>query len=423
MRIAFVSEHASPLAALGGADAGGQNVHVAALATALAARGHEVVVHTRRDDPDLPPRVSLAAGVTVHHVDAGPPCAVPKDDLLPYMDAFAVELAAAWSRWRPDVVHAHFWMSGLAALRAARPRGIPVVHTFHALGTVKRRHQGSADTSPPGRIAAERWIAAIADALVATCGDEVRELAAMGADRSRVTVVPCGVDLDAFAAPENMTLAPLPSSRRARLLSLGRLVERKGIQDVLVALAGVPGAELVVAGGPARVELGADPEYRRLSALASSVGVDDRVMFIGRVGRSSVPSLVRSADVVVCAPWYEPFGIVPIEAMACGVPVVATGVGGMLDTVVPGVTGLIVPPRQPQALGEALRRLLGDADLRARLGRAGRNRAQSIYGWRRVADGTAAVYERLIAVGAGPGEPRCASAGRSGAEIPAPVLR
>ena len=152
----MVSEHASPLATLGGVDAGGQNVHVAALAAALARRGASVVVHTRRDDPALPRRVRTGQGVTVDHVPAGPAEVVSKDTLLPYMDAFAADLHRQWSRRRPDVVHAHFWMSGYAALEAARPLGIPVVMTFHALGVVKRRHQGSRDTSPPERLDVEQ---------------------------------------------------------------------------------------------------------------------------------------------------------------------------------------------------------------------------------------------------------------------------
>src|SRR5215204_3388024 len=134
MRIAMVSEHASPLAVLGGVDAGGQNVHVAALASALGRRGDEVVVHTRRDDPDLERRVPLAPGVEVDHVDAGPACELPKDGLLPYMGEFGEVLREQWSAEPPDIVHSHFWMSGLAALQAARGLGIPVVHTFHALG-------------------------------------------------------------------------------------------------------------------------------------------------------------------------------------------------------------------------------------------------------------------------------------------------
>src|SRR3954463_16043993 len=169
MRVALVSEHASPLAVLGGVDAGGQNVHVAALARALARRGAEVVVHTRRDDATLPRRVELCPGVIVDHVDAGPPTTIGKDDLLPHMGDFARDLERCWRDERPDVVHSHFWMSGVATLEAAPAFEIPVVHTFHALGVVKRRYQGDADTSPAQRIDIEREIVARADRIVATC--------------------------------------------------------------------------------------------------------------------------------------------------------------------------------------------------------------------------------------------------------------
>src|SRR3954467_8202939 len=273
MRIAMVSEHASPLAALGGVDAGGQNVHVAALAEAIARRGAQVVVHTRRDDPSLPERVEMAPGVVVHHVDAGPARAVPKDELLPYMETFAEQLVAAWRTDRPDVVHAHFWMSGHASLLAAREHSVPVVQTFHALGVVKRRYQGDDDTSPEERFGIEREIVRRADEIVATCTDEVFELVRLGAANSKLTVVPCGVDLARFT-PEG------PRRRRRagmrRVLCVGRLVQRKGIGNVIEALAAVPDTELVVAGGPPRGELERDPEARRLTAGAKPGGRPDR---------------------------------------------------------------------------------------------------------------------------------------------------
>ena len=401
MRIAMVSEHASPLAVLGGVDAGGQNVHVAELARALARRGVEVVVHTRRDDSSLPRRVQLAPGVEVDHVDAGPPCELPKDELLPYMDAFAEELQALWADERPDAVHSHFWMSGLAALDAAQPLRIPVAHTFHALGSVKRRHQGLNDTSPRGRIGMERGIARRADRIVATCGDEVLELLRMGADRQRITVVPCGVDR-AFFSPE-VEPEPRPAGGPARLVMATRLVERKGVADVVRALRALPGTELHVAGGPGAAGLDADPEAIRLRALAAELGVADRLVLRGRVERGALPGLLRSADVVVCAPWYEPFGIVPLEAMACGVPVVATGVGGQLDSVAHEETGLHVPPRDPEALARAIGELLGDPGRRAALGAAGVRRVRRRFGFDRVAAASHGVYEDLVRAPVGAG--------------------
>jgi len=389
MRIALVSEHASPLATLGGADAGGQNVHVAELARGLARRGNEVVVHTRRDDPGLPEWFDFAPGVTVHHIDAGPPCAVPKDELLPWMRKFADRVAEEWLDSRPDIVHAHFWMSALAALDAAGPLGIPVVQTFHALGVVKRRHQGTADTSPAQRLELERLVVRSVDRIVATCTDEVFELLRLGADRKRISVVPCGVDLSLFRPDGHAE----PRDRaRPRIVSIGRLVERKGVGNVVEALATAPGAELVIAGGPGAAELDGDPEARRLRAVARAAGVEDRVRMTGRLGREQVPALLRSADAAVAVPWYEPFGIVPLEAMACGVPVVASAVGGMVDTVVDGVTGVHVPPRDTGALARAIGRLLERSDLRRELGRAGVARARERYGWDGIARATHDVY-------------------------------
>jgi D-inositol-3-phosphate glycosyltransferase len=393
VRIAMVSEHASPLAVLGGVDAGGQNVHVAALATALGRRGDEVVVHTRRDATDLPRRVALAPGVEVDHVDAGPPCEVPKDELVPYMGGFADELRELWSDDRPDIVHAHFWMSGMAALAAATDLEIPVVQTFHALGIVKRRHQGEKDTSPPHRIVTERAIALDCDRVVATCSDEVFELVRLGADRRRITVVPCGVDVERFL-PDGPGEPRRPD--RHRLVAACRLVERKGIADAISALVDLPDAELHVAGGPDASELEADPEARRLRAHATELGVADRVVLRGRLGRDEMPPLLRSADVVVCVPWYEPFGIVPLEAMACGVPVAASAVGGQIDSVVDGVTGVYVPPRDPPALAAALAELLDHPERRAELGAAGVERARRRFAHDRVAAATREVYADVL---------------------------
>lgn len=391
MKIDLVSEHASPIAPLGGADAGGQNVHVASLAAALAERGHEITVFTRRDRPGLPDAVTLAPGVTVEHVPAGPPRPLAKDDLLQYMPSFGDWLADRWCLGRPDVVHAHFWMSGLASVRAARRCPVPVVQTFHALGSVKRRYQASADTSPPQRVRLEAAVAQQADAVIATCTEEVAELAAYRARPDRIYVVPCGVDCDRFRPGRPVPTLGRPGAR-ARVLTLGRLVPRKGVDTVIAALAQVSDAELIVAGGPARARLDDDPEVARLRSVAAEAQVSSRVTFTGRIGHSEVPALIRSADVIVSDPWYEPFGIVPLEAMACGAAVIASAVGGHLDTVADGVTGLLVPPRDPGTLAGRIRCLLADPARRRALGAAAAARARSRYSWARIAAETEAIY-------------------------------
>jgi D-inositol-3-phosphate glycosyltransferase len=393
----MVSEHASPLAVVGGVDAGGQNLHVAELAKALARCGHEVRVHTRQDAVSPSGQVELAPGVTVDHVPAGPPEPVPKDELLPHMAAFGDHLADAWAVSPPDVVHAHFWMSGLAALTGVRHRPVPVVQTFHALGSVKQRHQGDRDTSPAGRIRMERAIARAVAKVVATCSEEVFELARLGVQRRQITVVPCGVDLEQFTDRGPVA----PRTGRPRILTVGRLVERKGFDVLIRSLAAVPGAELLIAGGPPAAELDADAEACRLLAVAEQCGVSDRVHLLGAVSRADMPALMRSADVIACAPWYEPFGMVAVEAMACGIPVVASAVGGLTDTVIDGVTGVLVPPHSPDRMAGALRTLLGDRSLQLSFRSAALDRARSRYAWDRIAVETQRVYTEVTAHAAG----------------------
>jgi D-inositol-3-phosphate glycosyltransferase len=402
MRISMISEHASPLAVVGGVDAGGQNVHVAALSTALARRGHDVTVYTRRDHASLPERVELAPGVEVVNVDAGPAVHVPKDALLQYMPAFADGIVEDWERTTPDVVHSHFWMSGVAALDAARrSTGAvqpPVTHTFHALGVVKRRHQGAEDTSPAEREWLEPWVGRTADTVVATCSDEAFELKALGVPSARISVVPCGVDVHHFS-PDGPAE---PRGRTHRIVTVGRLVPRKGIDLAISALAmlrssGHDDVELVVVGGPADAGLlRTDPEGARLIDLAESLGVSDRVHFRGQVSRNDMPALFRSADAVVCTPWYEPFGIVPLEAMASGVPVVASAVGGLIDSVVDGVTGIHVPPRDAGAIASGLGTLLDDLPRSRDLGAAGRRRMESRFSWEQVAADTERAYSKTM---------------------------
>src|SRR5690606_41964061 len=189
---------------------------------------------------------------------------------------------------------------------------------------------------------------------------------AMGLPYAKATVIPCGVDTELFRPSP-----PPPRRARARLLMVGRLVPRKGGADLIRALAAVPDAELVIAGGPEADALDVDPEGARLRALATECGTADRVRFLGRVAHEEMPRLFADADIVVCVPWYEPFGIVPLEAMACGRAVVGSAVGGLLDTVVPGVTGDLVPPRAPERLAVVLRELIRDHERRESYGRAG----------------------------------------------------
>jgi glycosyltransferase involved in cell wall biosynthesis len=279
----------------------------------------------------------------------------------------------------------------------AGPLQLPVLVTFHALGSVKRRHQGPADTSPPERIAIEAMIARTCDHIIATCRDEVAELAQLGVPGDRTSVVPCGVDVEHFTpVPHDHVEWDLDRDAQFRLVSAGRLVPRKGVASVVEAMSELPDAELMIAGGDGSADAASNSERDRLDMLARQHGVADRIRFVGQMSRGQMAALLRSADVVVCTPWYEPFGMVPLEAMASGVPVVGSAVGGLLDSVADGRTGILVPPWDPAAIARAVRTLLDSPERRAAFGSAGRERALAHYTWDRVAASTAETYTRVM---------------------------
>ena len=404
MRIAMISEHASPLATIGGVDSGGQNVYVAQVAQHLVAQGHRVDVFTRRDDAALPAVVEVSAGLRVVHVTAGPEAFVPKERLLEHMPEFA-RFCDAWLRTTEpyDVLHANFFMSGWVGLQLQETFDLPLVTTFHALGLVRREHQKEADAFPAERIDVERALAACSDRIVAECPQDRIDLQRLyGADPARMAMVPCGFDAGEFE-PQSRAQA------RARLglpadefmvLQLGRMVPRKGVETVVRAMACAPcdGMRLRVVGGDCDVADGArTPEIGRLQAVARDCGVSGRVVFEGRKTRAALRDWYAAADVFVTTPWYEPFGITPLEAMACARPVVGSAVGGVQFSVVDGVTGLLVPPKDPPALARALATLRADPAAAAAMGEAGLARARAAFTWDGVARQLATVFADAVA--------------------------
>ncbi|HWE39403.1 MAG TPA: glycosyltransferase [Isosphaeraceae bacterium] len=408
-RIALISEHASPLATLGGVDAGGQNIYVGQLARRLAALGHEVEVLTRRDRRGLPEVVPWAGGARVVHVAAGPPSAVRKEDMLPFMDEFADGVRArVRRRGHYDLIHANFFMSGMVAAELRRSSGTPFVVTFHALGRVRRLHQGDADGFPDERLAIEDRVVAEADGIVAECPQDQDDLVHLyGADRGRITVIPCGFD------PSEFWPIDKPRARAALgigpggpvLLQLGRMVPRKGVDNVIRGLARLRrdrgiAARLLVVGGESEVpDPAITPEIGRLRSIAQSEGVADAVTFVGSRGRDVLRYYYAAADVFITTPWYEPFGITPVEAMACGTPVVGADVGGIKATVVDGKTGFLVPPNDPAALAGRLALLLNDPGLLRAFARRAVRRANEHYTWGRVAEAVDGLYSWVLAAG------------------------
>lgn len=365
-----------------------QRTHVAGLAAALSGHGHDVTLYVRRDSRALPERRRTPHGYELVRVPVGPTTPLPGARLLTHLDGLAAHLEHEWEERTPDVVHLHSWMSGLVV----RDSDAPLVQSFHTLKVVEDRFQRSTGSTARWRMDFERLIAMSADRIIAAGNDEVAELERIGVPRSRMSLVPWGLDPDQFS-PDG----PIASrGRQARVLAVGEVLPRNGFHTAIDALATVPGAELVIADPVRRTTPRHNPEVGRLVQHAEKRSVAHRVRFTGEVTTTALPALLRSADVVVCVPWYEPSGITALRAMACGIPVVAARVGALADVVVDGLTGVLVPPHDPVALGRVLRDLLANRPRREFYSIAGIDRVRARYSWDHVATETVRAYQQAV---------------------------
>ena len=399
MKIALVAQHATPLSPRAGTGPDSDDLGLSELTRMLARHGHHVTVYAQKQVAGQPGQARLHDGVKVEHLSAGPvPPASGRGEqgdasLLERVPAFSGPLRSRLENERPDVVHALYWTSGLAALAAVRDLSIPVVQEFSSLGVTERRVRVQADDASAARIRLEPAIGRSAAAVVATHSAEVPDLASLGVHRSAIKVVPWGVDTDTFT-PEGPVAK---RNGRPRLVTVADLREREALQTLLRALTRVPGAELMVVGGPARAGLSRDGEYADLARFAGALGLTDRVIFTGAVQYGALPALLRSADLVVSTCQYEPSGTTSLQAMACGTPVLAPAVGGHMDAVVNGTTGILIPAGRPALLAQRIRQLLAHPILIEAYGVAAADRVRSRYSWDRIADETLAVYEKAAA--------------------------
>jgi D-inositol-3-phosphate glycosyltransferase len=406
-RIAFISEHASPLADLGGVDTGGQNVYVAQLAKHLARQGHSIDVYTRKEDNAVKMVVDWIPQIRVIHIEAGPIKILPKEELLAYMGEFENRMKAFIDseNLQYDLTHANFFMSGLVAQGLKKSMDIPFVITFHALGYIRRLHQQEEDKFPKERLDIEKMICCEADQIIAECPQDRDDLIEhYQASPQKIIIVPCGFSPAEFY-PVNKAIARkilrIDADEKV-LLQLGRMVPRKGIDNVIRSLAklkeqsGQKVRLLIVGGNNEDMEESVCPEYRRLREIAKSLGVADQVHFVGKKSRSSLKFYYAAADVFITTPWYEPFGITPLEAMACGTPVIGSNVGGIKYSVVEGVTGALVPPNDPQTLAEKVNELICDDNLLHQYGQNALTHVNNHFTWRNVATQMEAVYKTVI---------------------------
>jgi len=405
-KIAMISEHASPLALVGGTDSGGQNVYVAHVAKQLARQGHTVDIFTRDDSGARPLVVDWHKNIRVIHVPAGPAHFIEKENMLPYMEQFGkfVVLFARREEIPYDIVHANFFMSGVVAMRINQELGIPFVITFHALGRVRRLCQGRADGFPDSRFSLEEEVMGAAARIIAECEQDKEDMTDLyAADPSKIDIIPCGFDPEEFW--------PVPVNARKQLgfkedefivLQLGRMVPRKGVADVIRGIAdlkkthGITARLVIVGGNTDEPNPRYTPEIGNLMKVADDVGVREQITFTGQRSRSVLRYFYSAADVFVTTPWYEPFGITPIEAMACGTPVIGSAVGGIKNTVIDGETGYLVPPNNPIAIADKLALLYRNPTLIERFGQTGLKRVNQFFTWKNVAREVAAVYEDIV---------------------------
>lgn len=396
MDIAIISEHASPIGVLGGTDAGGQNVYVAQMASHLSKLGHNVEVFTRRETPDVPVIQDLKEGFRLINVPAGPAKTVPKEMLLPLMEEFTQFTLKYMKRRKKkfDIIQSNFWMSGLVAADIKKTLGIPFVITFHALGRVRRIYQGEKDNFPDERFSIEDRIVNEADGIVAECPQDLEDLLNLyNAPKSTLTVIPCGFDsnemhpMDKTKARNLLGLDP----EEGIILHLGRMVPRKGADNVIRGFARyqqkskIPSRLVIVGGESDLPDPKQTPEIGRLMEIAKEEGMANSVLFTGRRSRKRLKHYYSAADVFVTTPWYEPFGITPVEAMACGTPVIGSAVGGIKYTVKDGETGFLVPPNDPSALAQALHKIMYNENLSEEFRRNSIKRAHLYFRWDSIA--------------------------------------
>jgi len=391
--LAVLSMHTSPLAQPGSGDSGGMNVYVRELVGALAQAGVDTEVFVRRTDPSLPDVVDVEPGFRVVHIDAGP-VDLPKEDLPDVLELFGDGVAARMrSRGGYDAIHANYWLSGVVGHRLKHELSLPLVSTFHTLARVKAE---TGDDEPQRRIDAEMQVIACSDAILANCAAEVTQLVELyGADPSRVEIVPPGVD-HAFFSPgdRNGARLALGLGDHPVLLFAGRIQPLKGLTIAIAALAELDqkfdDAVLVVVGGPSGAE--GEAELVAARSLVNELGLGERVHFVPPQPHHLLSTYYRAADVCVVPSRSESFGLVALEAAACGTPVVAAAVGGLLTLVEDGVTGFLIETRNPSDYAAAISKLLGDEQLSLKMDAAAADHARQ-YTW----STTAARLRRLYA--------------------------
>ncbi|WP_287129083.1 glycosyltransferase family 1 protein [Candidatus Cyanaurora vandensis] len=401
---ALISVHGDPAAEIGKEGAGGQNIYVREVGLALARLGYEVDMFTRLEHPDQAPVVHHAPGCRTIRLEAGPMEFIDRMDLYPYLPAFAQAFLDFRQQQGRDyqVIHTHYWDSAQVGLLLREEISTPIVHTYHSLGSVKYQRTNEWHENASLRLAVEHEILESADCIIATSPQEEEDMRRLVSQRGRVRVIPCGTDTERFGllnraqARQQLGIA----ENKRIVLYAGRFDERKGIETLVRACAPWredPDFQLYLVGG-SRADGPDARERERIEGIVRELGLENITTFTGRLSQTDLAQYYTAAQVCVVPSHYEPFGLVAIEAMACATPVIASDVGGLRYTVQPGRTGELVPPRNPQALTQALTRVFAQPQQWADYGQAARQQVEARFSWSGVARQLQKLYASLAIV-------------------------
>jgi D-inositol-3-phosphate glycosyltransferase len=417
MNIAMLSYHTCPLAILGGKNTGGMNVYVRELTRFLGREGVHVDVYTRSENDHIP-QVSHDLGYfnRVVHIPAGPEVHLPKHQLLNYINTFAAGVMEFTEKkgLKYDLIHAHYWLSGLAGEMLKNAWGIPMLQMFHTLGLIKQEiGRTPEEREGESRVNGEKMVMGTADRIIAPTQTEMKQLHSLyGVDFQKITIVPPGVNTHHFyPIPQDEAKEAIGISAMDRMaLFVGRIEPLKGVDTLIRAMAHVkancvsfrcPHYLVIIGGNPNGESEDTTAEMLRLQSLCKVLGLDEIVVFLGKRDQNTLPYYYSAAEVVVMPSHYESFGMVALEAMACGTPVIASRVGGLAHLVKDGETGYFVPAQDPEALSEKLRHIFVNQDLRGKLGAQAADYAKQ-FSWEWVTGQMLGVYQELLGGGIEP---------------------
>ncbi len=399
--IALISEHGDPAADIGKEEAGGQNVYVRQVGEALAKLGWQVDMFTRKTREDDETIVQHSPHCRTIRLIAGPQEFIPRDRLFEFMPAFVEAFQTYQAKYHYPLIHTNYWMSAWVGLEVKKTHNVQLIHTYHSLGAIKYQTVVNRPAIAPIRLAVEQQILEQSNCIVATSPQEQEALRTLVSHLGQIEVIPCGTDIENFqASPKSEARSQLgfkPDQQIA--LYVGRFDPRKGIETLVRACAQLqenPNLHLVIVGGSDPTQ--SDGQERlRIEAIVEGLGLSQQTTFVGRVGHDRLPLYYTAADVCVIPSHYEPFGLVAIEAMACGTPVVASAVGGLKFSIVPEETGLLVPPQNVEAFADAIQRILSDELWAKKLKKQASERVQRNFSWSGVAAQLSDLYRRVLA--------------------------